>query len=830
MSVQAAQVGESTKAKIESFSDPLNYVMGNMYEWEHQKGWQGKVIARGANFFVLGMNLTGFFFNIIKAPFIVAAQPPAMVVLAGASIMRRTFRYLTTFHTIRDKVSPEYFLDSEESTSRRKLYNTLSKVMKYTPTLVDFGQTILNVAKYAIGFFASLTIGFVSVSNNIWVHHKLGLICNPELAKEDRKNSILNHAQKVGGHSKKLSERYKKVLDKRKNIILEELKRKKIEEKLNSVLQEKRDAAKAKLEEQKGGELGKDELKQIEQQFWKPLRGIFKFDGSNKLQVENFLNKFFNWKKSDKSQEVYFPRAVQSNQQPFFQKPKQYEAYMTKYSLWNLTEKEVRAVEATISVPEAEIKVYETYLDMFDVWKLRDKETKVEAEKRVRKVLETLSISDAEEKIAEEPAKALEAEKRLAPPKSYEHYYDAKNDVLKQLQSTPRFVRPIYDLSIINDIDTKRKKTIEADYFNIIIEQIAQRLSDEPRQPLSAEDAKVREDYYKLRVNVNPKVMERIDTEFVEMMVKKIQDEEKKDKSFDEAKFVKRQWNALTTEESLSSVYIQSWLEHVEEARNRAFNFTGKPLKPANREKGKEAKYSILDSLYEINEAGKVVKRDSMQYFAMHSDPKQRIVKKVCGLVKINFAPQDNVKDSSLTFFEHRVSKNDDGTYKEKNYTNEVSTTKEFDNFRHLDIVYKLKKPWTFETHAETDTGVENHLPKITMMDENTFVEKITERKKIFEESAKMLQGADEMLQEPDERALIKWALMRYKARIYQIRYNFFKRDGDNDRFKEEDKNRIKELCSQEEFYISTGTAPMTEFVYANVKDEERRYPRDVKK
>ena len=71
----------------------------------------------------------------------------------------------------------------------------LPKINNRVPTLTDLARTIVNVAKYAIAFFSSF-LGFIFPSINIWIHHKLGRICNAEMVKEDRKNRIIEEAKK----------------------------------------------------------------------------------------------------------------------------------------------------------------------------------------------------------------------------------------------------------------------------------------------------------------------------------------------------------------------------------------------------------------------------------------------------------------------------------------------------------------------------------------------------------------------------------------------------------------------------------------------------------
>lgn len=358
MATQGVKAKDSLRVTFEKFSkaNHLDRQMGRMHRLD-QKGLDKD--ARLANFGVLLLDLGGIFFNGIKAPLVAAVQPAAAFVHAGAGITDGIVR-LTK-------------LDTLEAASRRKLIQVLPTITKYVPSIADLGRTILNVAKYAIGFFSSLIIGFISVEANIWVHHKLGLICNPELAKKDRKNSILNYARQLEGRSLKTDckNRYKAKVEKKVRKIIERqvsgynqyityqevFKRKpiqrrdivlddnnKIKAALDEATHKKREAAKAELEKASGHKLTEDDIELIKAKYWKKLSDPFAFEINDDLapHYQEFLSKYFNWKKEPKGDVTTEPRCLPFKSQDCFRE------YLNDYNKWNLTEDEIKVVLARI--------------------------------------------------------------------------------------------------------------------------------------------------------------------------------------------------------------------------------------------------------------------------------------------------------------------------------------------------------------------------------------------------------------------------------------------------------------------------------------------------
>ena len=372
--------GPNIPQNIEDFfkGDDLNKLMLRMDKWEKKDGWRSGAKARGANFGVLGIDLTLLFHSIIKVPVYAATQPVTMLIYAGATLTNKLMLTLVKYDWVN--------IDKKENESHRKILQVLPKIIDNAPTVIDLTQTILNIVKYAIGFFSSLTVGFISVNANIWVHHKLGLVCNPEMAKQDRKDSIISAAQNVEDSSLadpyigkikkekrevqeilgvKLSSReikkIKTTLD--KGINYEEIDKKGlVKAAIDKATNEKRNAVLEELEQQRGEPLSYIEKKLISDGFWKILSAPFEFKINDELpkEYQTFLHRYFNWKvilprnanpKDYLNEAKYFP-------QPFAFKADTEEtkdhrnAYMKEYYLWNLTPEEVDEVKESIYTEE----------------------------------------------------------------------------------------------------------------------------------------------------------------------------------------------------------------------------------------------------------------------------------------------------------------------------------------------------------------------------------------------------------------------------------------------------------------------------------------------
>lgn len=324
--------------KVDHFyrADHLNQWMGNVHKWNQEGGLQKAKAHFLGNITAIGMDLGGFFFNIIKAPFITAAQPATSLVIAGSALT--------------DKIVRQTKLDTDKAEFRRKMLRILPKIIEYTPSILDVAETIFNIVRYAIGFFSSLTLGFIFVEANLWVHHKLGLICNPKYAKEDRKKQILMEI----GDEKKLKENYelkfKEYVDKAVVKILRKIvygnnqeiidtttkvkhfitdENSHVRQAVDQAVQEKRALTKAGLEKEKGRELTAEEMKYYAFMYWRKLSDPFDMNDIPAMYKEK-LSYYFNLEENSfikKSDAVSFP----------FRSKEHYEEYMQEYNKWNLT-------------------------------------------------------------------------------------------------------------------------------------------------------------------------------------------------------------------------------------------------------------------------------------------------------------------------------------------------------------------------------------------------------------------------------------------------------------------------------------------------------------
>ncbi|MBN9377732.1 MAG: hypothetical protein BGO14_11610 [Chlamydiales bacterium 38-26] len=293
-------------------------------------GWKARVL----NFAVLGLDFSGFFLNALATPALIAVQPLSMAAYGAAWAGNR--------------VICASKIDKPEGAYRRKLSRGLQQIMRALPNPQNLGKVVLNVVKFATAFFASLCVGFVSLKASLWIHHRLGLICLPRLAKKDREESILKTAQKREGRSLVHAFQAQSALNKthiqkklRKDFLLKEgLLPKAIEEATNK----KRVTAKIQIQAQLGREFNPQEWQQMQDFFWRKLSDPFTFSQKSPhefqellknppSEITTFLNKYFKWKIDGASPQVL--------KQPFaFKSTKHYEEYLLKYYEWNLTPEE----------------------------------------------------------------------------------------------------------------------------------------------------------------------------------------------------------------------------------------------------------------------------------------------------------------------------------------------------------------------------------------------------------------------------------------------------------------------------------------------------------
>lgn len=370
MAVEKITAEKSTETNIEKFihTNHLNNWMGRIYKWD-QKGMSGKLKSHAGNFGVLGMDLSGIFLNIVKTPAVAIIQPGILLFTGCVALIDDIVR-LTK-------------LDTLEAKTRRKLIRVLPKIANYPPNIVDLAQTILNVFKYTVAFFSSLTIGFISVTTNLWVHHKLGLICNPDLAKKDRKNQIIEAAKDYEGTSlknaykeklkikveKKVEKKLRKQVFgnnqyitqdevfkgqkiKRRHLILDD--NNSIKAALDKATQEKRDVAKANFEKSSGHPCSPEEMEHIQGQFWKKLSDPFSFKINDELApfYQDFLSKYFNWK----NPKILNQAQTYKTQPLAFKSKVHFENYLKEYYKWNLTIEEVNSIIAKVDAEVASNK------------------------------------------------------------------------------------------------------------------------------------------------------------------------------------------------------------------------------------------------------------------------------------------------------------------------------------------------------------------------------------------------------------------------------------------------------------------------------------------
>lgn len=321
------------KNRLYSFSPSvhLDSVMKSMENKSRSGfGWKARVL----NFAVLGLDLSGFFLNVVATPTLLAAQPLSMAT------------YGTTWAANRIICTSK--IDKPQGAYRRKLSRLLQQIMRALPNPQNLGRVVLNIVKFATAFFASLCVGFISFKASLWIHHRLGLICSPELAKKDREESILKNAQKREGRSLMQACRAQAVLNAahiekklRKDLWVKEGL---LSRAIDEATQKKRAMAKIHIQAQLGREFNSQEWQQIQDFFWKKLSDPFTFSQKSShdfqellknppSEITTFLNKYFKWKSDDPSPQVLM--------QPFaYKSTKHYEEYLLKYYEWNLTPEE----------------------------------------------------------------------------------------------------------------------------------------------------------------------------------------------------------------------------------------------------------------------------------------------------------------------------------------------------------------------------------------------------------------------------------------------------------------------------------------------------------
>ena len=445
-------------------------------------------MARALNWGVLGMDFAGLFYNMAKAPVMAVVQPPAALVYAGASAAN-SILHLTD-------------LGSPEAVTRRKLSHVLPKVIKHTPTPLDLAKTILKIAKYALGFFSSLTLGFIFVTANIWVHHKLGLICNPAFAKKDRKKQIIEEAQKKEesslkiAHKEKCKEKFEKrveeklredifghnrkiyhdevVGDKKQRRLYFDLDQNSlVRDAMDRAVNEKREKSKAEEEGKLGRELTQDEFDQIKAHYWKQLSDPFTFAIDDKLSKsdEEFLSTYFNWRSEKKPYEY--------KSQPFAFKSKEHcNAYLTEYYKWNficrdpkkpneMTQEEAKVMAAIAIDKDRETAIFAEAENELAIAKRKMHRKTIETENECAEL--DSRVTDALQAQKEELNRSLSAKETAVISNKIKAIFKAEKAIIEKARKIGQCPEPAEVKVIMNTLRYKLTADEEADLQNFAL-------------------------------------------------------------------------------------------------------------------------------------------------------------------------------------------------------------------------------------------------------------------------------------------------------------------------------------------------------------------------
>lgn len=339
----------------------LDHLMKNMERFERE-GATGEV--KKCNLKIIALD----FFHMVNHTFQTAVLIPALPFTTLVSATASTIGGISRLRR----------LDQPNAASARKLSQKISKFIKKIPSPVDVLHVIVKIAKFAIALFAAMTVGFISVKANIWIHHKLGLICNPMLAKNERKMSVIKAAKKREGcllkkqyHQKIEQEIYTRtestLRSKTMDSMVGDLENEgesgeekdpvtSIQNVIERATQEKRQLAKAASEIKLQRELTNDEIDLIKIKYWKNLSDPFAIDFDQPLSEElrDFLSDIFYWEdRQAHSTLIYSPGFN-------FKSSKHYEKYLENYYEWNLTPAEAESALATMAFPKDERNALES--------------------------------------------------------------------------------------------------------------------------------------------------------------------------------------------------------------------------------------------------------------------------------------------------------------------------------------------------------------------------------------------------------------------------------------------------------------------------------------
>jgi hypothetical protein len=308
--------------------------------------------ARLANFKMLGLNVAYILTGALEVPFKGAASAVGLVVTPPLMLTNRIVHLMGT--------------DQPHATIRRSLAQNLPKAIDAFPTPLVIVTTIFKIVKLVIGLFSALTIGFISPKTHVRFMHWLGLLTASKFAEKDRKQDMVKSIEAREGNS--LVESRKQILEWKVKNRTEQLLRQKYvgfnvpsadfwdaESELSKALikatEDKRNARIKSLEKAEGRELCQDEIQKIKNEYWIPLH--------KEWQSSKKLESYQDFKAAELSnslkESIQTKEWVTKEGRHFKSKDEQrtsgqieYEAFMSEYLKWNLTETEVRDIQEKI--------------------------------------------------------------------------------------------------------------------------------------------------------------------------------------------------------------------------------------------------------------------------------------------------------------------------------------------------------------------------------------------------------------------------------------------------------------------------------------------------
>lgn len=209
---------------------PLNSVMKKMDRLGHShdtgvKGFNKRWVApRLMNFANLAIEPLEFAYNAIKLPFSAASVLVKPLVWGARAVIHLT-RIDTPSTLDQGKIyankeqfdqaiseNPKAPRLADQSSLFKKISRKadllLNKIDRNLSTPADVIYSARKVGRYVLGTLSTVIVGFFAPSANIKLHHKMGLTCNPRMAKQDRNNSILKADQYRLKNDKKVDQTF----------------------------------------------------------------------------------------------------------------------------------------------------------------------------------------------------------------------------------------------------------------------------------------------------------------------------------------------------------------------------------------------------------------------------------------------------------------------------------------------------------------------------------------------------------------------------------------------------------------------------------------------